>query len=95
MMKVRLVENEMINADIVKPVMTVATFNDNLAQITKENIVNYLNNGQKMLEIYEKYIGNNSTNTPIHTVYEMIQDMHEVFRNFDHERYIIRNKNND
>jgi hypothetical protein len=91
-MNVRKVDNELINADVVTPVMSYATFNNELTESTKEYMVTTMNEGHKMLEIYEKFVGSNGTNTNLHSICEMILEMDEVFRKFDRERYSIKKK---
>lgn len=85
-MNTKLKGNLLLNADIITPETSYATFNDGLTRQTKKEIVLAINYGQEMLNIYEA----NRNNLHVVNVVDMLKKMEEVFSKFSYDRFEAR-----
>ena len=75
----------LLNADIIKPEIPYAEFSELILHREAKNIINELNSGSKMLELYEE----SGNNMHIVSVLEMIEKMEKCFSEYSLRRFKI------
>lgn len=78
--------NKMLNADIISPELTVAEFSDQLVKGEAAKIVNNLNCGQEMLQLF----GNMRDDMHILNVTQMLEKMEHVWAKWSEQDFQIR-----
>ena len=78
--------NKMLNADIISPELVVAEFSDQLVKGEAAKIVNNLNFGQEMLQLF----GEHSDDLHIANVMQMLEKMDKVWAKWSEQDYNIR-----
>lgn len=82
----KLKDRTLLNADIASPEISYAEFSKVLCKKDVKDIINELNFGSKMLDIYER----NRSNMHITSVVEMLKEMEECFYAYNKERFEIK-----
>ena len=76
----------LLTADIIKPEIPYAEFSESILHMEAKNIINELNYGWKMLELYEQ----SRSNMHIVSVAKMLEKMEECFMAYDYRRTGIK-----
>ncbi|NCU40169.1 hypothetical protein EOL73_00230 [Candidatus Saccharibacteria bacterium] len=83
MRNVKLKGRKLLNADYIHPDIVIAEFNNDYCKQSRRDIVNELNYGSRMLDIYEQH----RDNMYIANVVEMLKLMEDVYSGYIYERY--------
>ena len=78
--------NHLLNADIIHPETSYATFNEGLAEQTKDELTLALQHGDKMLHLYESF----RDNLHISNVTSMIEEMEKLYHEWQTGVYAAR-----
>jgi len=80
---VKLKGAKLLNADCIHPDIVIAEFNSDYCKQSRRDIVNELNFGSRMLDIYEQH----RDNMHITNVVDMLKLMEDAYSGYIYNRY--------